>query len=85
MTSISKNVYIDKLDDTVNAYNNTYHRTITVMAVDVKDNTYITFGKEINDKGPKFQAGDHVRISRYKKFFAKGYTPNSSEEIFVIS
>ena len=74
MTSISRNVYIDKLDDIVNKYNNTYHGTIKMKPVDVKDNTYIDFGKQINDKDPKFQVGDHVRISKYKNIFAKGYT-----------
>ena len=53
--------------------------------VDVKDNTYIDFEKELNDKDPKFKVGDHVRISKYKNIFAKGYTPNWFEEIFVIS
>ena len=53
--------------------------------VDVKDNTYIDFKKEVNDKDPKFKVGDHVRISKYKNIFAKGYTPNWSEEVFVIS
>ena len=52
--------------------------------VDVKDNTYIDFKKEVNDKDPKFKLGDHVRISKYKNIFAKGYTPNWSEEVFVI-
>ena len=66
MTSISKNTYIDKLDDIVNEYNNTYHRTIKVKPVDVKDNTYIDSSKEVNDKDPKFKFGDHVRISKYK-------------------
>ena len=84
MTSVSKNVYIDKLDDIVNEYNNTYHRTIKMKPVDVKDNTYINFGKELNDKDPKFKVGDQVRISKYKNIFAKGYTSNSSEEVFVI-
>ena len=84
MTSISKNVYINKLDDIVNEYNNTYHRTIKMKPVDVKDNTYIDFKKEVNDKDPKFKVGDHVRISKYKNIFAKGYTPNWSEEVFVI-
>ena len=64
MTSISKNVYINKLDDIVNEYNNTYHRTIKMKPVDVKDNTYIDFKKEVNDKDPKFKVGDHVRISK---------------------
>ena len=84
MTSISKNVYIDKLDDIVNEYNNTYHRTSKMKPIDVKDNTYINIGKEVNDKDPKFKVGDHVRISKYKNIFAKGYTPKWSEENFVI-
>ena len=74
MKTISKNVYIDKLDDIVNEYNDTYHRTIKMRPVDVKDNTYIDFEKEVNDKDPKFEIGDHVRISKYKNI--KGYTPN---------
>ena len=53
--------------------------------VDVKDNTYIGFKKEVNDKNPKFKVDDHVRISKYKNNFAKGYMPNWSEEIFFIS
>ena len=64
MTSISKNVYINKLDDIVDEYNNTYHRTIKMKPIDVKDNTYIDFKKEVNDKDPKFKVGDHVRISK---------------------
>ena len=52
--------------------------------IDVKDNTYIDSKKEVNDKDPKFKVGDHVRISKYKNIFAKGYTPNWSEEVFVI-
>ena len=84
MTSISKNVYIDKLDDIVNENNNTYRRTIKMKPIHVKDNTYINIGKEVNDKDPKFKVGDHVRISKYKKHSAKGDTPNWSEEVFVI-
>ena len=76
MTSISKNVYIDKLDDIVNEYNNTYHRTIKIKPIDVKDSTYINIDKEVNDNDLKFKVGDHVRISKYKNIFAKGYTPN---------
>ena len=84
MLSIAEDVYIDKLDDTVNEYNYTYHRTITMKPIDVKDNTYINIGKEVNNKDPKFKVDDHVRISKYKNIFAKGYTPNWSEEVFVI-
>ena len=77
-------MYIDNIDDIVSEYNNTYHRTTKMKPVDVKDNTYIDFEKEVNDKDPKFKVGDHVRISKYKNIFAKGYTPNWSEEVFVI-
>ena len=61
-----------------------YHTSIKMKPVDVKDNTYIDFKKEVNDKDPKFKVGDYVRISKYKNIFAKGYMPNWSEEIFVI-
>ena len=85
MTAISKNVYFDVLDDIVNKYNNTVHRTIKMKPIDVKDNTYVDSKKEVNDKDPKFKVGDHVRISKYKNIFAKGYTPNWSEEVFVVN
>ena len=84
MTSMSKNVCIDKLDDIVHKYNNKKHKTIKMKPIDVKGNTFIDFGKEVNYNDPKFKVGDHVRISKYKNIFAKGYTPNWSEEIFVI-
>ena len=71
MTSIPKNVYIDKLDDIVNEYNNTYQRTIKMKPDDVKDNTYINFKKDVNDEDPKFKVGDCVRISKYKNIYAK--------------
>ena len=74
MTSISKNVDIDKIDDIVNKFNNTYHATINMKPVDIKSNIYIDSSKQV----------DTVRISKYKIFFAKGYTPNWSEEVFVI-
>ena len=79
---MSKNVYSDKLDHIVDEYNNRYHRTIKMKPVDVKDNTYIDFKKEVNDKDPKFKVGNHVRISKFKNIFVKGYTPNWSEEVF---
>ena len=84
-TAISKYVYNDKLDDIMNEYNNTYYRTIKMKPVDVKDNTYIYFEKEVNDKDPKFKVGDYLRISKYKIIFAKVYMPNWSEEVFIIS
>ena len=76
MNSLLKHVYIDKLDYIVNEYNNTDHRTIKMKPVDVKDNTYIGFKREVIDKGFKFKVGDHVRISKYKNIFAKGCTLN---------
>ena len=82
--TISKNVHIDKLDNIVKEYNSTYHKTIKMKPIDVKDITYIDFEKEVNDKDPKFEIGDHLRISKYKNIFAKGYMPNWSDEIFVI-
>ena len=71
MFSVSKNVYINKLDDILGESNNIYHRTIKMKPVDVKNNTYIDFKKEVNDRDPKFKVGDHVRISKYKNIFAK--------------
>ena len=80
MSSVSQNVHID---DIVNKYSNTYHRTINMKLVDVKPNTDINSSQEINDKDPKFKMGNIVRISKYKNIFAKGYVPNWSEEVFV--
>ena len=71
ITSIPKNVYLDKLDDIVNKYNNIHHST-----VDLKSNTYIKSSKEINDKDPKFKIGNIIRTSKYKNIFAKVYVPN---------
>ena len=84
MTSISKNVYIDKLDDIVHKYKNKKHGTIKMKPIDVKDNTHIDFGKEVNGNDPKFKIGDHVGVSKYKNIFAKGYTLNWSKEVSVI-
>ena len=84
MTLVSKNVYIDKLDDIVNEYNNTYHNTIKMKLADVKSSAYIEFNQESNKKDPKSSVVDHVRISKYKNIFANSYVPNWSEEVFVI-
>ena len=84
MTSISKNVYTDKLDNIVDEYNHTKHGRIKMKPIDVEDNTYVNIDKEVSDKDPKFKVGDHVRISKYKSIFAKGCTANWSEEIFVV-
>ena len=85
MTSISKNVYIDKLDDIVNKYDYTYHSTIKMKPADAKSSTYIDFDKNNNEKEPKLQVGDHVKISKYKNIFTEGYVPIWSEDVFVIT
>ena len=85
MTTISKNVYIDVLNDIVNKYNNTVHRTIKIKPIDVTNDSYVEYNEELNKKGPKFKANDHVRISKYKNIFAKGYVPNWSEEVFIVN
>ena len=84
MSSKSKNVYIDKLDDIVNEYNNTYHRTNKMKPVAVKSSTYIGSSKEINDEDDKFKIGDIVGISKHKNISAKGYVSNWFEKVFVI-
>ena len=80
MTANSKNVYFNVLNDIVDKYNNTYHKTIKMKPIDVRSE----YNEESNEKDPKFEVGDHVRISKYKNIFAKGYAPHWSEEIFVV-
>ena len=97
MIAISKNVYFDVLDDIVfdvlddivDEYNNTYYKTIKMKPGDVKSDSFaeyngIAFNEESNEKDPKLKVGDHVRISKFKTVFAKGYKPNSTEEIFIL-
>ena len=76
MTAISENVYFDVLDDIVDKYNNTYHKTIKMKPTDVGDDSFAEYNEESNKKVPKFKVGDQVRISKYKNIFAKGCTPN---------
>ena len=83
MAAISKNVYFDVLDDIVNKYNNTVHRTIKMKPIDVTSDSYAEYNKDSNKKDSKLKVGDHVRISKYKNIH--GYTPNWSEEVFVVS
>ena len=85
MTTISKNVYFDGLDDIVDKYNNTVHKAIKMKPIDVTNDSYAVYNKDFNKKNPKFKVGDHVRISKYKNIFAKEYAPNWSEEGFVVS
>ena len=84
MTAVGKNVYFDVLHDIVDAYSNTYHKNIKMKPVDVGDDSFAEYNEGSNEKDPKFKVGDHVRISKFKNVFAKGYTPNWSEEIFFL-
>ena len=84
MAIISKNDYFDVLDDIINKYNNTVHRTIKMKAIDVTSNSYAKYNEDFNKKDLKFKVGDHVRISKYKNIFANRYAPNWSEEVFVV-
>ena len=77
-------MYIDKLDDMLNRYNNKYHSAIKMKPVDVNPDMYVEYNKENNKEGSKFKVGDHSRISEYENIFAKDFVPNWSEEIFVI-
>ena len=85
MTAIQTNIYFDVLDDIVNKYNNTVHRTIKMKPIDLTDDYYVESKEDFNKKDPKFKVVDHVRISKYKNIFPKEHTPNWSEEIFGIN
>ena len=76
MTAISKNVFFKVLNDIVDECNNTYHKTIKMKPVDVKNNFFAEYNEQSNEKDPKFKVNDRVRISKYKNIFTKGYAPN---------
>ena len=84
MPAISKNVCFDVLHDIVDKYINTYHRTIKMKSIDVGDDSFAEYNEESNEKDPKIKVRDYVRISDFKNVFAKGCTPNWSEEIFIV-
>ena len=69
-------MYFNVLNDIVDEYNNTYHKTIKIKPIDVKSDSFAEYNKESNEKDPKFKVGDHVSISKYKNILAKGYAPN---------
>ena len=71
MTSVSKNIYIDKLDDIGNKYNNTYDSTIQMKRADVKSNTYIESSQKINDKNPKFKLVILLEYQNIETFLQK--------------
>ena len=75
---------LNVLDDIADEYINTYHKTINMRPVDVGDDYFAEYNEESKEKNPKFKLGDHVRISKFRNVFTKGYAPNWSEEIFII-
>ena len=83
MTAVPKNVSFDVLDNIVNKYNNTVHRTIKMKPIDVTSDSYAEYNEDYNVNKPKFKVGDHVRTSKCKHILAKGYAQNWSEEVFV--
>ena len=85
MIAVSKNVYFDVLGDIIDKYNNTVYRSIKMKPVDVTSDSYAKYNEHSNITKPKFKVVDRVRISKYKNIFAKGYTQNWSEEVFVVS
>ena len=85
MTAISKHVYFEVLNDVVNKYNNTVHRTIKMKSINVTSDYYAGYNEDSNKKDPKFKVGDCVRISKCKSTFTKGYVSNWSEKVFVVN
>ena len=85
MTAVSKNIYFDVLDDIFDKYNNTVHKTIKKKPTDVTSHSYAEHNEDSNEKDLKFKVGSCLGISKYKSIFAKGYTENWSEEVFIIS
>ena len=85
MTAVSKNVYFDVLENIVKKYNNTVHRTIKMKPTDVTSDSYAEYIEDFNEKDLEFKVVDPIRISKYKNIFAKEYTQNWSEEVFIIS
>ena len=85
MAAIKQNIYFDVLDDIVDKYKNTVHKTIKMEPIEVTDDYYAEYNEDLSNKNPKLKVGDNVRISKYKNIFPKGYTPNWSEEVFIIN
>ena len=85
MKAVSKNVYFKALDDIVNKYNNTVHKTIKMKPIDITSDSYAEYSEDSNETKPKFKVCDRVRMSKCKNIFAKGYTQNWLEEVFVVS
>ena len=85
MTAGLKNVYFNVLDNAVDKYNNTVHRSIKMKPIGVTYDSYAEYNEDSNVTKPKFKVHNRVRISKYKNIFAKGCTQNWSEEVFIVS
>ena len=85
MTAVLKNDYFDVFHNIANKYNNTVHRKIKMEPIDVTSDSSAECIEDSNVTKPKFKVGEHVRISKCKNIFAKGYTKNRSEKVFVVS
>ena len=77
-------MYFDVLNDIVDKYSNTYHKAIKMKPIDAKSGSFTEYNDESNENDPKFKGGGHIRISKYKNFFAKRYAPIWSENISVV-
>ena len=63
------NAYFNVLSDVVDKYNNTYHKTIKMKPIDVKNDSFAKYNEESNEEDPKFKVSDYARISKYKHVF----------------
>ena len=73
------------LDNIVDKCNNPVYRSIKMKQIDFTSYSYVEYNEDSNEKDPKYKFGHHARISKYKIIFAKGYTQNWSEEVFIVS
>ena len=85
MTAASRIVYFDVLDDIVDKYNNTVHRTIKMKPIDVKSDSYAEYNKDSNETKSKFKVGDRVGISKYKPFLLRDTRKIGQKKFFVVS
>ena len=84
MKVISKNIYFDALEDIVNKYNNTIHRTTKMNPIDVTSDSYAEYNENSNKKNTRFKVGDHIRISKCKNIFAKGYIQIGQKKFLLL-
>ena len=85
MTVVSKNIYINVLDDIVNKYNNTVQRTIQMKPIVITSDSYAEYNEDSNKKDHKFNVSDRVKISKYENIFAKGYMQNCHKKFLLLA